>query len=292
MAYRTLKFLPAGAIAGGALPWVIGVMVYLSSLAAGFGFAINASVGDWTATLSRQVSVQIVHEDNEEREARADAVVELLARTPGIAGVTRLSDRETAALLEPWLGAGNVTDDLPIPILLDVTLEPGRALDMAALGAAVRAVAPEVSIDDHEGWLVELERLADGLAATSALVVGLILAATAAIAAFGTRAGMASHRDSIGLLHHMGAEDDLIAGEFRYRFMLQGLRGGFGGLLVGVATLLAIDHFAGSLGDGLLPAIRLAPLEWLWVASLPLFAAFLTMVAAHVTVRRELARLP
>lgn len=292
MAYRTLKFLPAGAIAGGALPWVIGVMVYLSTLAGGFGFAINGSVGAWTASLSREISVQIVHEDKAERESRADAAMKVLGTMPGIAAVARLPASETAALLEPWLGAGNVTDDLPVPILLDVTLEPGRAIDLAALGAAVRAVAPGASIDDHEQWLVELDRLADGLAATSGLVVGLILAATAAIAAFGTRAGMASHRDSIGLLHNMGAEDDLVAGEFRYRFMLQGLRGGFGGLLVGIATLLIIDHFAAALGRGLLPAVRLSPIQWLWLAGLPLLAAFLTMIAAHVTVRRELARLP
>jgi len=292
MALRGVRFLPAKGIAGGTLPWVIGVMVYLSALAGGFGFAMNNAVGAWAAGLSNSISVQIVTPEAEARERQAEAAIEVLGEVPGVRAVERVGTGETQALLEPWLGAGNVSEELPIPVLLEVTLAPGRSVDTDALAARVQRAAPDAAFDDHGRWLAQLNRLTETLRIVAGVVVGLLLAATAAIAAFGTRAGFAGHRDSIDIMHLMGAEDSTIAGEFRYRFMLQGLKGGIGGLVLGIATLLVTDRMAGELGEGLIPTLDLAALEWVALALLPGFAAALTMLAAQMTVKRELARLP
>ncbi|MFQ5346886.1 MAG: cell division protein FtsX [Rhodothalassiaceae bacterium] len=292
MRLRPLRFLPESGIAGGTLPWVIGVMVYLSVLAAGFGFALNHAIGDWAADLSGRLSVQIFADDDAAAKQQAAAVTDLLGKTPGVRSVARVSAARLSELLEPWLGAGNVTDDLPLPILLEVTLVPGATLDTEALAARLRTRAPALAIDDHAQWLADVRRLAGSLELTAAVIVALVLAATAAIATFGTRAGLAGHRDSVEILHLMGAEDSLIAGEFRYRFMIQGLKGGAGGLVFGLVTLFGIDYLAGQLGRGLMPSLSLDWTEWLMIASLPGFAACLTMIAAHLTVHRELARLP
>jgi len=289
---RSIRFLPDNSIAGGALPWVIGVMVYLSTLASGFGLALNAAMGDWASSLADSVSVQIVNAQAEERDAQAAAALEILRATPGVRSARRVSPAETAALLEPWLGRGNVTDALPVPALLDVILEPGRSVASEALAARLEPAAPDAEIDDHARWLARLEDLTEALQGVAAVVVGLLLAATAAIAAFGTRAGLASHRESIEIMHLMGAEDSAIAGEFRHRFMLQGLKGGLLGLVLGTATLIVTDHLARELGAGLVPALALGGLDWLSLGLLPALAAGLTMLAAQVTVRRELAHLP
>jgi len=288
---RSIRFLPENSIAGGTLPWVIGVMVYLSTLATAFGLAVNDAVGDWASDLARTVSVQIVDADPEVREQQAAAAADRLRETPGVVSVHRLDGTEVAALLEPWLGSGNVTDDLPIPTLLEVTLDSGRAIDAKALAARVRQVAPAAEVDDHQRWLARLERLVDTLQLVALIVVSLLLAATAAIAAFGTRAGMAGHRESIEIMHLMGAADNMIADEFRRRFMLQGFKGGLLGLAVGAATLLITSHLARELGGGLIPMLELDPVAWLLLALLPPLAAGLTMLAAQLTVRRELASL-
>jgi len=292
MALRGVRFLPEKGIAGGILPWVIGVMVFLSALAGGFGFAMHNAVGSWAADLANSVSVQIVAVDAQERERQAEAAMAALRDTPGVRAVKRVSPAETQALLEPWLGTGNVTDELPVPALIEVELASGAGVDTQALAARVQNQAPDAAFDDHGRWLAQFERLTGTLQAVATVVVGLLLAATAAITAFGTRAGFASHRESIDIMHLMGAEDATIAGEFRYRFMLQGLKGGLGGLLLGVATLLATDRMASDLGEGLLPTLNLSAGQWLALAVLPAFAAALTMLAAQMTVRRELARLP
>ncbi|GGO11053.1 cell division protein [Iodidimonas muriae] len=292
MRLRRIRFLPARAIAGGALPWVIGTMVFLCALATGFAFAMNNAVGQWADQLSQQVSVQIVTVDEQAREEQASAAIQLLNDLPGISLASRVSTEDSVKLLEPWLGAGNVTADLPIPILIDVAIAPDHHIDLDALTAQVRTVAPNATLDDHERWLDRLNMLTKTLQSVALLVVVLILGATAAIAAFGTRAGLASHRASIEIMHLMGATDDLIAGEFRYRFMLQGLKGGSFGLLAGLFILILLRHFASRLGSGLVPTLDISLAGWLSLIALPGFAAFLTLLAAHLTVRRELARMP
>lgn len=286
------SFLPQGSIAGGALPWVLGVMVFLCTLSASFGLTLDSAVNEWAGSLSRQISVQIVTADREDRERQAAAALTILKDTPGIKAVRRIDDSETTALLEPWLGKGNVTPDLPVPILLDVELLPGYNMNLTALGARLSKDAPDAALDDHERWLVSLNRLAKSLQAVSGLVVALILAATAAIAAFGTRAVLASHRETIEIMHWMGAEDRTIAGEFRYQFMLQGLKGGLAGLIMGVLVLFSVDYFADQLGRGLIPQLDPGFFGWIAILVLPIFAAILTMTAAHLTVRRELSKMP
>lgn len=292
MARRHVRFLPEGSIAGGALPWVTGVMVFLSALAAGFGFALHGAVGDWASDLSRRISVQIVAAEQGERERQSEAALRLLKAMPGIGAAERVSQEETARLLEPWLGTGGVSDDLPVPVMLDLTRADNAAIDIRALTAALRTVAPDARVDDHQDWLNRLERLSRAMQIIAGMVVGLVLAATAAIAVFGTRAGLASQQASISIMHHMGATDQLIAAEFRRRFLMQGLKGGVGGLLMAAAIMGSTGALAARLGGGLVPKMALSPLGWAVLLALPLFAAFLTMMAAHVTVRRDLARMP
>lgn len=289
---RHQQFLPKGSIAGGGLPWVTGVMVFLSALAGGFGLALHGMFDDWSQDLEHRISIQIVAPEKEDREMQIPAVLALLEDVPGIAEAKLLSTDETMRLLEPWLGAAAHADDLPIPALIDVRIASGMRVDPRALEAALIAVAPGARVDDHQDWLLRLERLARTFEAVSALVVALILAATAAIAVFGTRAGLASHSETIAILHHMGATDSMIAAEFRRRFMIQGLKGAIGGLAMAMLLILLAGSLAGQIGGGLVPSMRLEPTAFALLLVLPVFAAFLTMIAAHLTVRHDLARMP
>ena len=76
------------------------------------------------------------------------------------------------ALLEPWLGAGGLDGDMPVPALIDVDLTPEahRALD--GLRQAVAAAAPSARIDDNGQWLAPLSSL---IGALKWLAAGLVI---------------------------------------------------------------------------------------------------------------------
>lgn len=288
-----LSFLPDGKErdSGSLLPWVIAVMVYLSALALIGSLGLHGAVARWTSDVTHNLTVQIANPDNAVREKQARAAVSHLNATPGVIKARLLSKAEINRLLEPWLGQGNVSDDLPVPALIDVVIDPHAALSKAALSASLVAVAPDARLDDHQQWIGQLMNLANIIEITAIGIVFLILLATIAIVMFGAKAGMASHHETIETLHIMGAKDGMIAGAFQRRFLGFGLKGGLIGLVLAAITVGAMFNVVTDLGSGLMMP---ASVDWRQIAalaSLPLLAGLIAMLTARFTVLSALSRM-
>lgn len=290
---RRVRFLPQGSGTGSRelLPWVIAVMVFLSGLALAGALGIHGAVAHWAGDMSRRLTVEIVTGDIAARDRQAAAAVAALGATPGVESARRLSDRDIAGLLEPWLGKGNIAADLPVPALIDVVVREGVRLPLDVVANRLKTVAPDARFDDHEQWLGNLYRLAWMLEIAGFGIVALVMLATVAIVIFGTRAGLATHRDSIETLHLLGAEDRLVAGEFQRRFLLLGLKGGVIGIVAAGLALFAVRHMLAQLGGGLFDAVALDTATFAALLGLPLLAALLAMVTARLTVMRALSQL-
>lgn len=286
-----LRFLPEGKEGGGILPWVIAVMVYLCSMATATGLGIYNAAEDWSADLNNTATIQIVQADREQRQRQAQAALTLLQATPGVATAIILSDDDLRGLLEPWLGTGNVSDDLPVPALIAVELLPGVQLNLDALRAQLAAVAPDARLDDHQQWIGELSRTAGAIGAAAILAVLLIVFATVAIVVFGAQSRLASHRENIEIIHLMGAEDDVIAQEFRYRFMFYGVRGGIIGFAVAVASLMLIYELSTGIEGGLAQQMSLTLTQSVGMFAIPLITALISRQTAGITVMRALAKI-
>ena len=164
-----------------------------------------------------------------------------------------LSREATARLIEPWLGTALTPEELALPRLIDLRIDPGTPPDLAQLRARLAAAAPGAVLDDHRLWLDRLAGLVLSIEATALTIVLLIGAAAVLTVVFTTRAGLAVHRDVIEVLHLIGARDGYIARQFERQARGFGLRGGLVGLALAVATLIAIGHAGAALsifGDG------------------------------------------
>ncbi len=288
MAEPTLKLLPENRESGGVLPWVIAAMVFLTALAIAGGFGLRAAAGNWTSDLAQTLTVQVPVADAAEQKRQVGSAIDALRATAGVVSVRALEQAELNGLLEPWLGAGNLSSDLPVPSLIDVKLDPEKMPDRASLEDAIRTVAPAAKIDDHRQWLGQLTGFTRSIEWTANLIVLLVAFATMAIVAFGTRAGLSNHHPTISVLHMMGAEDSMIAREFQRRFLWHGLQGGFVGVLLALITIAVLGIFAKRAGDGLIASIGLPWTTWVALALLPLLAGVLTMYTARWTVHRAL----
>jgi cell division transport system permease protein len=286
-----VSFLPRDGAASGILPWVIAVMVFLSGLALVGGLALHRAVGDWSSALARVITVQIAATDPADREFQTTAALDLLNRVPGIATVRRLDQEAIEALLEPWLGAGNISDDLPIPTMIEVTLSGVGSVDVKALHARLAQAAPDARIDDHQQWLGQLYKLARTVQIVAVAIIILVGLTTISIVVFATRAGMAAHRRVIEVVHLVGATDAVIATEFHRTFLRVGLKGSLAGV-AGVGLVLAALHLSSlNMADSFLPSLRPTLPEGLALVWLPLIAATLTMLTARITVLRTLAKM-
>ncbi|MBL4790263.1 MAG: hypothetical protein JKY60_14925 [Kordiimonadaceae bacterium] len=288
---RTLQFLPDKNTREGLLPWVIGVMLFLCTLSLVSALAIGAGLDRWSEGLTSNFSVQIAVQNSAERATQTDAALRLLRATPGIETATVLADAEILELLSPWLGDMTANTSLPIPTLIEVRLEPEAAVNTAALAERLKVTAPGSQLDDHQAWMAQILDLAAVVQSLLAGVVAMVLLSTIAIVIFGCRTGLATHHESIEIMHLMGADDSTISRAFDIRYMAHGLYGGLFGVLLATATLWLLSSLAERMGQGLITASISETPDFLWLALLPLLSSLITMFTARITVRHALREL-
>ena len=287
----SLQFLPRGKEGGGILPWVIAVMTYLSALSIASGFALHNMSDLWSSELAKSMTIQISNADSASIKTQTENVLEVLRNTPEVTDASVLSHEEITKLLEPWLGSGNVTDDLPIPAMITANLASERYVDLVALQGKLQEIAPDARLDGHQQWVEQLSKLSSTIQATSGLAVVLIMLTTIAIIVFATNARLSAHRENIEIVHLMGAEDKVISGEFKHRFMIYGFKGGVGGLVAAGLTIFIFYMLTKDLGDGLTPTLTLNLFQILTLGFVPFAVSFLSMVTADKAVKKALIEL-
>jgi cell division transport system permease protein len=195
----------------------------------------------WESQISREATIQIKPADGLDMEAALSSAAEIAGATKGVKSV-KIVDREaTARLLEPWLGAGLDLDELPVPRLVVITLDPDTPPDFEALRAALGAHLPTASLDDHRTWVDRLVAMAHTTVTIGVAVLALMLSATVLTVVFATRGAMAGNGHILEVLHFVGAEARFIAREFRWHFLVTGMKGAAAG---GAAAILVFIVFS------------------------------------------------
>jgi cell division transport system permease protein len=290
MAPADARLLPEGRMAG-PMPWVIAIMMFLTVLAAAAGLSLGAAARGLSADLAGRLTVQLVEGDSAKRKA---GVIDLTRELTGLAAVETVRpvpQAEVAALLDPWFGSDGLDPDLPIPALIDVTLRSAEPADVSAVRAAVRSVSSSARVDEHAQWLAPLADLLGSLKWLSAMLVGLMTAATAAAVVLAARAALNTHRATIEVMHLLGASDVQIARLFQRRIALDALFGGFAGLAGALLAMLVVGNRLSAIGSDLLGSARLGWWGWLLILILPLVGAALSTLAARLTVLNALKRM-
>lgn len=279
------------------LPWIIALMVYLAGLALAGTLVLNGALARWDRSLTGTLTVQLPPAEDGKGDGGMNVVLELLRVTPGVTSAEPLSRDATARLIEPWLGTALTPEELALPRLIDLRVNPDAPPDVAALRTHLAAAAPGAELDDHRSWLGRLATLVLSIELTAMAIVALIGIAAVMTVVFTTRAGLAVHHAVIEVLHLIGARDRYIARQFERQALALGLRGGLVGLALTLVTLAGIARASVAMavfGEQvrLLPSLQLELWHWPILLMLPLAAGVIAMVTARITVLRALARMP
>jgi cell division transport system permease protein len=270
----------------GFLAWMVGLMVFLATLAITAALAANGAAERWARGLAGTATVQVPAEAGSQIEPLAAE----LRRVPGVLSATPVGLKETQALLEPWLGPGAKLDELPLPRLIDLRLQPGT--DVAALQKRAAETLPGAVVDDHRSWADRLAGVATAIEAAALVVVLLVAAAAALMVVFATRAGLEAQRGVVELLHLVGARDGWIARQVERQALRLALKGGIGGLLLAAAVVAVAIWLAAGDQLRLLPKLDVGVTAWLSLLGLPIAAGLVAMLTARIAVLRALRRLP
>jgi cell division transport system permease protein len=280
------RLLPEGRMAG-PMPWVIAIMMFLTVLAAAAGIALARSAQNLGADLTGRLTVQIPEANAGVRVAQSREIVSRLSQLAVVKTVVPIAEAQLAALLDPWLGGG-FDSDLPLPALIDVELRRTGPRAVAEVRALVTSVAQTARVDEQATWLQPLANLLRSLIWLAVGLVALMAAATSAAVVLSARSALNTHRETINILHLLGASDAQIAGLFQRRIALDALFGGAAGLLLALIVMLLIGERVRAIGSDLLGSAGLGPSGWLMIILLPLVGAALSTLSARVTVLRAL----
>lgn len=279
--WRPAPFLPEADARDGSLIFVVATLCFLACLTLLAVLAADRAARGWTGHLTNEATIIVRPKTNETPDGAAARAAETLAGVPGVVEARALEKKKAEALIAPWLGDAADLEDLPIPRLVSVLLDPEAPATGETLDRALKAQGLDAIVDDHSVWMKDIERAAGTARIIGGAVFALIAVAAGAVVAFATRAGLAARREVVEVLHLSGAEDGFIAGLFQVRFARMAATAGLFG--AGAAAIMgAVLRFAGG-GDGLTPVLPIAWIDLLAVAPAPLAAAAVAAVAARLT---------
>jgi cell division transport system permease protein len=178
-------------------------------------------------------------------EDQVKEALSLVTQWPGVLSARALNHGEADALLEPWLGEGNVIDGIAGTATDRSHAEArGCRSNLKGCRAKLADTVPGAQLDDHG----TVERRTGGLCS--------ILGCRGLVDAAADRAGDAchhrlchagralrTHREIVEVVHMIGARDIFIAKEFQNHFLWLGISGGAIGL---------VDRACHALGSSLL----------------------------------------
>jgi cell division transport system permease protein len=283
--------VPRASISGRALVAVVAIMTFLASITTGAVLLVSASAAEWQSEVASEITIQVRPVAGRDIDRDSAGVTEAVRGQPGIVEVRPFTKEESAKLLEPWLGSGLSFDDLPVPRVIVARVQPGTALDLAALRAKVTQVAPSASVDDHRAWIERMRSMTGATVFAGVGILALVIIATIISVSFATRGAMASNRPIVEVLQFVGAGDRYIANRFQRHFLRLGLQGGvIGGgaamLLFGFSESIA-GWFSGTpVGDqfaALLGTFSLRPSGYLALAAQAVLIAAITAWASRRT---------
>jgi cell division transport system permease protein len=277
-----------GAMADRLLPVLVGAMSFLAALAVAGTLAAATLAAHWRGDTAAALTVQVTAPDQPAASGgtRLAAVLRLLAAAPGVTALHQLTPAELNALLQPWLGADAADLALPVPAVITARWSGAGPAD--ALNRALTAAAPGTLVATGAAWAARVAALTASVQACAAAILVIVAAIAAAVVAIATRAGLAQLRETIEIVHGLGALDSDIAGNFAVRATLLAAAGAAAGAAVALPVLFWLASLAAPFAGG---ATGLPFALWLALPALPLVAAAIGWVTTQVTVRGWLRRL-
>ncbi|MCX7864749.1 MAG: cell division protein, partial [Novosphingobium sp.] len=202
---------------------------------------------------------------------------------------------EVEALIEPWLGTGLVSGfgaAVPIPALIDVRLkQKANETALAAIRARLAQTAPSARIDAQTDWLKPVFAAISSLQWLAIALVALLAISLAAAVLLAVRNALGTNRETIEIIHLLGATDRQIARIFQRAIGLDAVGGGVVGFALALVVILFLGRRFAALGAGMIEGGTLAWTDWLLLTMVPVASVVLAMATARLTVLQALRKM-
>lgn len=263
---------------------IMSIMAFLATLSLVLVLMGIRQSNSWQSDLLSAATVQITGED---QMLKSNEALDLLQETPGVTSASALSETENRALLNPWIGEVELPDDISVPTLIRLSINPDT-FNAGRVEDALLQVGITATVDNHRQWSKNLSSTWNRIRFALFLLLTIILIATIGITTFATRSVIQIRENIIQVLGQVGATDSFIGGLFVKRFLTLGLKSAIIGI---VATLIFIGSFmiwqnTGTDENGL--KIRLELGDFLWLTIFAFVMGAICALTAGAAARKSI----
>ena len=256
-------------------PWIVAVMSFTMLLVAACGLVTVRAAGELGAAIGQRFVLTVPAGAGD-----AGAIAERVRVLPGVRAAEAVSGEEMRATLRRWLGPTADSADLPVPALVRFELADGA--DTARLRATLVDTVPGGQVSSYEANVAPLLsslRLVQWIAL--ALIVLLGAAASSAVV-LAARGAIDSHRQTVDVLHGIGATDGQVTRLFQYRIALDTLAGSLAGAAAAGAVMAAIA--GGARWAAEMSGLGLGTSDLLLLGGLPLLLTIIATISARAAI--------
>jgi cell division transport system permease protein len=280
--------LPADRRQARPLMVVVAIMCALGCLAGLIARAGFRAADTWTSDLRSAMTVLVEAPRTEQDVTRAAAIIRAV---PGVTGAIPMSRERAKQLLRNYgSDIGPLIDELPVPRLIEVGIDPQQTGLQQAIDGRLEAAGFTAEVDDHSRYSGEILRTSGVLRGFALVALLALLGAAGASIAFAARAALETRREAVEILHLVGAQDAFVAAEVQRRFLRLGFVAGVVGAgSAGVLVLLALLVLSSG-ATGLTAGGALFHWSDVWVLLVAPFVTALASAAAAWVAARETLR--
>jgi cell division transport system permease protein len=274
---------------------LVGIMVYVATFATATEATLSTITLTWDMAAQSRLTIEIPAAEDESTTPQAERIkqtLDILHALPGITSVNPLPEGEAATLLKPWISSSELLNAIALPTLIDVERSRYSALSASDIQDKLKVVGTDIRVDDHASWLADMKHLVNGLATIAGLMILLTAVTLIMAVSLICRAIMATERETISLLHIIGADDDVIARNFQLHARHLAVKAAWAGFALAITTVSILLFFLRRFID---PAL-LQPMHWvvltLSVLFVPLVAIWMAAFSARLSALKILQAMP
>ena len=263
-------------------------MIYLALLAVLFSAVSTLSFDKWRSATRDLVTIHVPNPTqkiaNGAGVTRLDDTLKILRAFPDIESVTVLEKNDIERLINP-LVERDIFKNILLPALIEIRLSRNDILP--DLNTSLKNVSTEIFIESHAELFLSDAKTLSGAKKLFSVIVSLTLFVAMISVIFAVHSGLAINRETIQVMHLIGAKNGFIARTFqKHMLTVLGFSGACGTALA-MGTFFILDRllkvtFFGDVEIDIFKQINLW--DWIIFMLVPVFYALLGIIVAGVSV--------
>ena len=263
-------------------------MIYLALLAVLFSTVSTLSFDKWRSATRDLVTIHVPNPTeiiaSDDDATRLDETLKILRAFPDIGSVVVLEKNDIERLINPLVEKDTLKNIL-LPALIEIKLSRNDILPV--LNTSLQNVSTEIFIESHAELFLPDAKTLSGAKKLFSVIVSLTLFVAMISVIFAVHSGLAINRETIQVMHLIGAKNGFIARTFQ-KHVLKAL--GFSsacGAALAMGTFFILDRllkvaFFGDVEIDIFKQINLW--DWIIFVLVPVSYALLGIIVAGVSV--------